>query len=65
MCHMSAVACHMSGFKVSSVKCQVSGVMCQVSCVKCHVSHIFNFNFVYKEVELVDGGYVIIRAYLV
>ena len=67
MCHMSGVKFHVAGVTchMSGVTCQVSGVRSQVSGVRYHMSQfIFKF-FVEKVVELVGGGSVINRAYLV
>ena len=50
--HVSHIMCHMSG-----VTCQVSLVTCHASRVTCHIIIIIIF-FLFKEVELVDGGSV-------
>ena len=54
---------------VSCVTCQVSHVTCDVSCVTCDMSHemwhnffIFFYFFLYKLLELVGEGSVIIRS---
>ena len=54
---MSGVMCHVSGvtYQVSCVRCQISGVICQVS-------QVF-YLFFDKVVGLVDGGFVINKAY--